>query len=244
VFWYGISGVVLVFLDFFHYAMTMFDIKKVSIFNALSDTDTKEISHYLVPETFAKKEFIFSEGDPSDWLFIVKKGKVKITKLSHEGKELILEVVSPNEIFGGIAVVRGFPYPANAVAMEDSEILKMSRKNFLSIMDRFPNLMYCMAMNIGDRIKDTHETLKNIALEKVESRIASLLIKLSDKAGEKVSEGVAITMKLTKQDIAEMVGTTVETSIRTMSKLTKAGLVIVRSGKIIIKDLAKLKSLT
>jgi len=224
--------------------MTMFDIKKVSIFNALSDTDTKEISHYLVPETFAKKEFIFSEGDPSDWLFIVKKGKVKITKLSHEGKELILEVVSPNEIFGGIAVVRGFPYPANAVAMEDSEILKMSRKNFLSIMDRFPNLMYCMAMNIGDRIKDTHETLKNIALEKVESRIASLLIKLSDKAGEKVSEGVAITMKLTKQDIAEMVGTTVETSIRTMSKLTKAGLVIVRSGKIIIKDLAKLKSLT
>jgi len=222
----------------------MFDIKKVSIFNALSDTDTKEISHYLVPETFAKKEFIFSEGDPSDWLFIVKKGKVKITKLSHEGKELILEVVSPNEIFGGIAVVRGFPYPANAVAMEDSEILKMSRKNFLSIMDRFPNLMYCMAMNIGDRIKDTHETLKNIALEKVESRIASLLIKLSDKAGEKVSEGVAITMKLTKQDIAEMVGTTVETSIRTMSKLTKAGLVIVRSGKIIIKDLAKLKSLT
>ena len=224
--------------------MTMFDIKKVSIFNALSDTDTKEISHYLVPETFAKKEFIFSEGDPSDWLFIVKKGKVKITKLSHEGKELILEVVSPNEIFGGIAVVRGFPYPANAVAMEDSEILKMSRKNFLSIMDRFPNLMYCMAMNIGDRIKDTHETLKNIALEKVESRIASLLIKLSDKAGEKVSEGFAINMKLTKQDIAEMVGTTVETSIRTMSKLTKAGLVAVKSGKIIIKDLAKLKSLT
>lgn len=224
--------------------MTMFDIKKVSIFNALSDTDTKEISHYLVPETFAKKEFIFSEGDPSDWLFIVKKGKVKITKLSNEGKELILEVVPPNEIFGGIAVVRGFPYPANAVAMEDSEILKMSRKNLLSIMDRFPNLMYCMAMNIGDRIKDTHETLKNIALEKVESRIASLLIKLSDKAGEKVSEGVAITMKLTKQDIAEMVGTTVETSIRTMSKLTKAGLVIVKSGKIIIKDLAKLKSLT
>jgi len=224
--------------------MAMFDIKKVSLFNALSAEDTKEISHYLVPETFAKKEFIFAEGDPSDWLFIVKKGKVKITKLSNEGKELILELVPPNEIFGGIAVVRGFPYPANAVAMEDSEILKMSRKNLLSIMDRFPNLMYCMAMNIGDRIKDTHETLKNIALEKVESRIASLLIKLSDKAGEKVSEGVAINMKLTKQDIAEMVGTTVETSIRTMSKLTKAGLVAVKSGKIIIKDLAKLKSLT
>ena len=224
--------------------MSMFDIKKVSIFNALSSEDIKEISRYLIPDTFTKKEFIFSEGDPSEWLFVVKKGKVKITKLSHEGKELILEIVPSHEIFGGIAVVRGFPYPANAVAMEDTEVLKMSRKNLLSVMDRFPNLMYCMAMNIGDRIKGTHETLKSIALEKVESRIASLLIKLSDKAGEKKPEGIEINMKLTKQDIAEMVGTTVETSIRTMSKLTKAGHITAKSGKIIIRDLDRLKSLT
>lgn len=224
--------------------MTMFDIKKVTIFNALSAEDAKEIARYLSPAVFSKKEFIFSEGDPSEWLYIVKKGKVKITKLSSEGKELILEIVPPNEIFGGIAVVRGFPYPANAVAMEDTEVLKMSRKNLLSILDRFPNLMYCMAMNIGDRIKGTHETLKSIALEKVESRIASLLIKLCDKAGEKLPEGIAINMKLTKQDIAEMVGTTVETSIRTMSKLAKAGLVSAKSGKIVIRDLDRLKSLT
>ena len=224
--------------------MSMFDLKKVSIFNALSSEDMKELSHYLVSGTFSKKEFVFSEGDPSEWLYIVKKGKVKITKLSTEGKELILEIVPPHEIFGGIAVVRGFPYPANAVAMEDTEVLKVSRKNLLSIMDRFPNLMYCMAMNIGDRIKGTHETLKSIALEKVESRIASLLIKLSDKAGEKLPEGIAINMKLTKQDIAEMVGTTVETSIRTMSKLTKAGHITAKSGKIIIRDLDRLKSLT
>jgi CRP/FNR family transcriptional regulator len=224
--------------------MTMFDIKKVSIFNTLTADDTKELSHYLIPESFSKKEFIFSEGDPSDWLYIVKTGKVKITKLSNEGKEIILELVPPHEIFGGIAVVRGFPYPANAVAMEDTEVLKMSRKNLLSVMDRFPNLMYCMAMNIGDRIKGSHETLKNIALEKVEARIASLLIKLSEKSGEKIAEGVAINMRLTKQDIAEMVGTTVETSIRTMSKLAKAGLVVSKSGKIIIRDIEKLKSLT
>jgi CRP-like cAMP-binding protein len=224
--------------------MAMFEIKKVSIFSTLNTEDIKELFRYLVPETYAKKESIFSEGDPSEWLYIVKIGKVKITKLSNEGKEIILEIIPPNEIFGGIAVARGFPYPANAVAMEETEILKLSRRNLLSIMDRFPDLMYSMAMNIGDRIKDTHETLKNIALEKVESRIASLLIKLSDKAGEKVPEGVAINMKLTKQDIAEMVGTTVETSIRTMSKLTKAGLVAAKSGKIIIRDLEKLKSLT
>jgi CRP/FNR family transcriptional regulator len=222
----------------------MFDILQVPIFNTLSPQDAREIHPCLISDTFAKKETIFAEGDPSDWLYIVRKGKVKITKISHEGKEIILEIISSMDFFGGIAVVRGFPYPANAVAMEDTEVLKISRKNLMSIMDRFPNLMYCMATNIGDRIKGSHETLKSIALEKVESRIASLLIKLSDKAGEKTPDGIMITMKLTKQDIAEMVGTTVETSIRTMSKLTKTGIVASKSGKIVIRDLEKLRSLT
>jgi CRP/FNR family transcriptional regulator len=222
----------------------MFDIRQVSIFSTLTSQEAKEIEPYLHTERYNKKESVFSEGDPSDWLYIVKTGKVKITKISHEGKEIILEVISPLDFFGGIAVMRGFPYPANAVAMENTELLKISRKNLLHIMDRFPGLMYCMATNIGDRIKGSHETLKSIALEKVESRIASLLIKLSDKAGEKTPEGVLINMKLTKQDIAEMVGTTVETSIRTMSKLKKAGLVSSKAGKILIRDLEKLRSLT
>jgi CRP-like cAMP-binding protein len=221
----------------------MFDIRKVSIFNTLNTQEQKEIARYLISETFRKKETVFSEGDPSEWFYIVTKGKIKITKLSQDGKELILEVISPTEFFGGIAVVRGFPYPANAVAMEDTELLKLSRKDLLSLMDRFPSLMYCMAMNIGDRIKGSHETLKSIALEKVEARIAALLLKLADKAGEKVSEGVLLQMKLTKQDIAEMVGTTVETAIRTMSKLSKAGIVTSKSGKILLRDSDKLKSL-
>ncbi len=221
----------------------MLDIRKISIFSTLNANEAKEVSHYLVPDSFRKKETIFSEGDPSEWLYIVTKGKVKITKLSHEGKEIILEIISKNDFFGGIAVVRGFPYPANAVAMEDTEVFKISRNNMMRIMDRFPNLMYCMATNIGDRIKDSHDMIKSIALEKVESRIASLLIKLSDKAGEKTPEGISINIKLTKQDIAEMVGTTVETSIRTMSKLSKLGLVTSRTGHLVIRDLERLRSL-
>jgi CRP-like cAMP-binding protein len=221
----------------------MFDIRQAPIFNTLSPNDAKEINPYLLHARFIKKETIFSEGDPSEWLYIVKKGKVKITKLSHEGKEIILEIISPMDFFGGVAVMRGFPYPANAVAMEETEVMKISRKNLLNIMDRFPNLMFCMATNIGDRIKGSHEALKSIALEKVESRMASLLIKLADKAGEKVPEGLMINMKLTKQDLAEMVGTTVETSIRTMSKFSKAGILASKAGKILIRDLAKLRSL-
>jgi CRP-like cAMP-binding protein len=222
----------------------MFDLREIPFFETLTSQEAGEISRYFINEEFRKKQLIFSEGDPSEWLFVVIRGKVKITKLSNEGKEIILEIISPLDFFGGVAVVRGFPYPANAVAMESTRTLKVSRKNLMTIMDRFPNLMFSMAVNIGDRIKGSHEMLKSIALEKVESRIASLLIKLADKAGEKTDEGMLINMNLTRQDIAEMVGTTVETSIRTTSKLSKAGILSSKAGKIVIKNLAKLRSLT
>ncbi len=221
----------------------MVDLSKISVFSTLTGPELKEVTPYLIPASVRKKEAIFSEGDPSEWFYIVTEGKVKITKLSQEGKEIILEVIHPMDFFGGLAVIRGFPYPANAVAMEDSKLLKISRSHLMRVLDRFPNLMYCMAQQVGDRMKQSHETLKSIALERVEARIASLLLKLSDKTGVKSADGVVIDMKLTKQDIAEMVGTTVETSIRTMSKLKKAGVVGEKEGKIVIKNLEKLRAL-
>lgn len=221
----------------------MVEFKKIPIFSTLSASDLEEVRPYLIHARLRKKEIIFSEGDPSDWLYIVTDGKVKITKLSRGGREIILEIISPFDFFGGVAVMRGFPYPANAIAMEDTEVFKISRSNLMRILDRFPNLMYCIAANIGDRIKGSHETLKNIAIEKVESRIAALLIKLADKAGIKVDNSIVIDLKLTKQDIAEMVGTTVETSIRTMSKFKKIGIVSEKGGRIVIRDLNNLKSL-
>lgn len=221
----------------------MFDLKKISLFNTLSEAEIKEISSYFIASSVKKKEVIFSEGDPSEWLFVVTEGKVKITKLSQEGKELILELIHPMDFFGGLAVIRGFPYPANAVAMEDSRLLRISRSNLLRVLDRFPNLMYCMAQQLGERMKQSHETLKNIALERVEARIASLLQKLSDKTGKKTGQEIVIDMKLTKQDIAEMVGTTVETSIRTMSKFKKMGIVGEKDGRIVVRDMEKLKAL-
>lgn len=221
----------------------MIELNRFSIFSTLSSSDLKEITPYIAAVSFKKREVIFSEGDPSEWFYLVVDGKVKITKLSQEGKEIILEIIPPLDFFGGLAVLRGFPYPANAIAMEDTKLLRISRSNILRILDRFPNLMYCMALQLGERMKGSHETLKNIALERVESRIASLLLKLADKAGSKAEDGIVIDIKLTKQDIAEMVGTTVETSIRTMSKLKKMNVVAEREGRIVISNLEKLRSL-
>ncbi len=220
------------------------NLKKIDLFKNLSDKELKELEPYLITTTLKKKGDIFSEGDQPEWFYIVSKGKVKITKLSHEGKEIILEIISPPDIFGGVAVLRNFPYPANAVAMEDSEIIKISRKNLMRLVDRFPNLMYCIALQLGDRMKSSYDSLKNIALERVEARIAALLLKLAGKIGIETNEGLLIDMRLTKQDVADMVGTTVETSIRTFSKFKKQGFLTDKNGKIVLKDREGLEELS
>jgi CRP-like cAMP-binding protein len=220
------------------------NLKKIELFKNLSDDELRELEPYLITAAYKKKKEIFSEGDQPEWFYIVSKGKVKITKISHEGKEIILEIISPTDIFGGVAVIRGFPYPANAVAMEDSEVIKISRKSLMRLVDRFPNLMYCIALQLGDRMKSSYDSLKNIALERVEARIAALLLKLAGKVGVETKGGLMIDMRLTKQDVADMVGTTVETSIRTFSKFKKEGLVTDANGKIVIKDRKALAGLS
>lgn len=222
----------------------MDDLQSIDFFKNLSGEELRELSAYLQRETFKKRKVIFSEGESPDWFFIVMRGKVKVTKLSHEGKEIILELISPGDIFGGVAVLRGFPYPANAIAMEDTTVIKISRRSLMRLIDRFPNLMFCIAMNLGDRMKSSYDSLKNIALERVEARIAALLLKLADKVGVKSPEGLVIDMRLTKQDVADMVGTTVETSIRTFSKMKKQKFLTESGGRIVIKNREGLEALS
>lgn len=219
-------------------------LKDMELFKHLSDEEMKELAPYLVASSHRKKETIFSEGEPPEWFYIVKSGKVKITRVSHDGKEIILELISPDDIFGGVAVLKNFPYPANAVAMETTEVVKISRRNLMRLVDRFPNLMYFIALQLGERMKSSHDTLKNIALERVEARIAALLLKLANKVGVETKQGTMIDMRLTKQDVADMVGTTVETSIRTFSKFKKQGLVTDADGRMIIRDKKGLAALS
>jgi len=219
------------------------DLKKIPIFASLGDEELKELGPYLRVEKKKKKDVIFSEGDPPDWFYIITKGRVKITKLSQDGKEIILEVIPEDDFFGGVAVIRNFKYPANAVAMDETELLKVSRQDLMKILDRFPSIMQAVFASLGSRIQDSHEAMRNIALEKVIARVAALLLKLAEKSGRKTPEGILVDLKLTKQDIAEMVGTTVETSIRTMSRLKKQGIIEEKEGKVLIKNPARLEEI-
>jgi CRP/FNR family transcriptional regulator len=194
-------------------------LEKSEVFVCLKDEEMESVKSYFDSTSYKNNETIFSEGDPHTIM----------------GKDIILEIMSPGDIFGGVAVLDNKPYPAAAQAMKSATVIKIRRHDLLAIMEQYPILKLEMVKYFSDKLRDAHEMLKNIATERVERRIASLLLKLSEKVG--VDEGGyrTIDFHLTRQDISEMVGTTVETCIRTMSKLQKNGMIKSANGKISIK---------
>ncbi len=210
-------------------------LKKSEVFSVLKDKELKQISALFEIVTYKNNETVFGEGDPSDKFFILAEGNVKILKHTVMGKDIILEIVSPGDIFGGVAVLDNKPYPATAQAMKSATVIKIRRQNLLKIMEEYPILKLEIVKYFSDKLRDAHEMLKNIATESVERRIASLLLKLSEKVGVEDSGYKQIAFPLTRQEISEMVGTTVETCIRTMSKFQKKGMIKSSNGRISIK---------
>ncbi len=215
--------------------MIIDNLKKSEIFSSLKDEELEKIGALFESIKYKNNETIFIEGDPSDKFYLVAEGSVKILKHSMMGKDIILEVISPGDIFGGVAVLDKKPFPATAQAMEQTTVIRISRQNLLRIMEEYPILKLEIVKYFSDKLRDAHEMLKNIATERVEKRIAALLLKLSEKVGIEEGDYRKIDFPLTRQEIAEMVGTTVETCIRTMSKFQKKGMIKSSNSRILIR---------
>lgn len=215
--------------------MILNTLKKSELFASLKDEELRNISKLFEEVSYKNNETIFAEGDPSDKFYLVAEGSVKVLKHTVVGKDIILEMMSPGDIFGGVAVLDRKPFPASAQAMESTKVIMISRLNLIKIMEEYPVLKLEIVKHFSDKLRDAHEMLKNIATERVEKRVASLLLKLSEKVGIKDRDYTIIDFPLTRQEISEMVGTTVETCIRTMSKLQKIGIVKSSNSRISIK---------
>lgn len=209
-------------------------LRKSEIFSHLTGDELNRIATVFEKVNFKKDDCIFWEGDPSEWFYIGCKGRIKILKHTVSGKDIILEIISPGDVFGGVAVLDRRPYPASAQAMEPAIVIRISRKTLFKIMDEYPTLTLEAVKYFSERLRNAHDMLRNIATERVEKRIASLLLKLSEKLGVVDGEAQKIDIPLTRQEIAEMVGTTVETTIRTMSKFKKQGIIKASQGKIVV----------
>ncbi len=206
------------------------------IFSSLNDDELTELAGISIEHSFMPNEFIFWDGDAPEWFYVVAEGKVKVLKHSSLGKEFIIAFFAPGEMFGEVAVFENKPYPASAQAVVETKVVGIKREDFLSFLANRPQVALRIISVLGGRLRDAQGRLRDLAGERVEQRLASVLLMLSAKLG--------LTLPFTRQEIADMVGTTTETAIRVMSHLKDRGIIRSVRGKVIILDEEKLRLLS
>jgi CRP-like cAMP-binding protein len=210
-----------------------------ALFAPLSDVERAAVERQLVQRRFEKDEYLFFEGDPAESLVFVARGRVKMIKHSESGRETILATFGPGQIVGEVGVLVGDAYPATAQALEPSTTLSLRRDEYARLVRSHPDLAWALIAELGRRLQRAHETIRSLAVEKVERRVARVLLRMANTAGERLETtgapgAVRITIPLSRQDIADMAGTVIETAIRAMSKFQKRGWIETREGHIIL----------
>jgi CRP/FNR family transcriptional regulator len=212
------------------------------VFAGLPPRELEALAGATHEQAFRAREYIFHEGDPALWLWIVKTGHVRIVRHSRAGKDVVLELLGPGEIFGGVAVIERRPYPAGAQATEPSEVVKIPADVVVGLAERQPAVVREMALLIGRRLRAAHDSVK-LSVEPVESRLAAALLRLADREGVRSRSGVELPFHLTRQSLADMSGTTVETAIRVVTRWQRDELVEDRGGRLIVRDPDALREL-
>lgn len=211
------------------------------LFSPLSKQERESIEKQLVRRSYAKGDYLFFEGDAADRVILVAKGRVKMIKQSESGRETILDTFGPGQIVGEVAVLVGDTYPATAQALEPVVTLALRRASYVELIRTHPDLALALITELGRRLERAHEAMRSLAVEKVERRIARVLLRMASVGGERREGGaVVIALPLSRQDIADMSGTVQETAIRTLSRFQKQGLIETRDGRIVLLQPHKL----
>ena len=203
-------------------------ISNTPLFCGLPENQLQEIRHIAVDRNFKKKEIIFSEGDEGKGFFVVAKGRVKIFKVSSEGKEQIFHIFGPGEPFGEVPVFSGQSFPASAEAIADSRLLFFPRTAFVELITGNPSLALNMLAVLSMRLRQFTVQVESLSLKEVPSRLAAYLVYLADEQGTKD----IVSLSIAKGQLASLLGTIPETLSRAFAKLTRQNLIEVNGRNI------------
>ena len=194
-------------------------IQTVPLFSDLSDKSLKVITNKMVARFYDKEQMILIEESAGETFFLISTGTVKITRMSDDGREVILAILGEGDFFGEMALLDGEGRSANVVALEDAEVFTLQRSDFLDILERFPKIAIHLLKELTTRIRHSDQQIESLSLSGAEQRIALVLIRLAEEMGQ-IKEGtVTIEHIPYQQDIANMAGTSRETVSRVYKML-------------------------
>ena len=219
-------------------------LRSFKVFSEVPDSRLALVARETTSLNLDRHALIWNEGDTCRYLYFVISGRIKIIKHSETGKDVIIEIYGPKDAIGETSTLVGEAYTTAAICLSPTNLLCVPRPQILDLLANVPGMALRSLRGMARRQRMLMQKIKELAAGGVEYRIAHLLLKLADRIGEKPTvDGIAIPIVLSRQDIADLVGTTVETAIRVMSRWRKMNIVTNDKRGILIRDRDTLEDL-
>ena len=212
------------------------DARTLGMFAALSDAQLDRVWSGASRRGYRSGEAVFEQGDEARHFFVLLSGRLRVTQVTAEGQQVIVRMVNPGDLFGIAKALRRTDYPGTATAVLDSAAVAWPMSRWSQLVQDFPGFATGAMQTMGERLQEAHTRMRELATEEVERRVAHAVLRLGNQAGRKEPAGIRIDFPISKQDIAEMTGTTLHTVSRILSAWEAAGLVESGRQKLLLKN--------
>lgn len=217
-------------------------VHSLPMFRGLPAGEKRALEAISTVRDLEKGAVLWNAGDAPDSLTLIIQGRVKIVRHGNSG-DVILEIFGQGEPVGAVAVYNRMRYPASAVAMESTSVLTMPASEYFALLERHPDLAKSLVSELTRLYIALSRKLEDARQQRVEARIAQLFVGLAERMGRPGSEGVVIPMRLSRQEVAEMIGTTVESAIRVLSRWGRTGVLLTGQRDFVIPSLDELRNI-
>lgn len=218
-----------------NFEIAVHDLQRVPFFTGLSISELEAVLEAGQVKSAPAGSFLFYQDDQVTHIYVLAEGRIKLTQLSADGQQVIMRVATPWMMIAAIGLVEGAVYPVSAEVAEDSHVLAWSQSEMMAMLERFPALSRNALKVLAGHVREFQDRYRELATERVERRVARTVIRLASQTGKKTPEGVLLDLPLTRQDLAEMSGTTLFTVSRILSQWESDGLIITGREKVIIR---------
>jgi CRP/FNR family transcriptional regulator len=218
-------------------------LRAVPLFRDFDQAELSEVAQLVTTRRLGKHQTIFREGDPGQTFYLILSGSVAIYRNAPDGRETILSILKERDFFGEMSIFDTAVRAASVRTLTEVEIGVIERDDFLALIDRSPRIGRLLVIALSERLRAANKLISATTSQDIRSRLASLLLNLAANFGEPAPAGTRITLRLTNQEMANMIGTTRETVNRTLNRFWDERLIDMRTAHVVVVEFEKLKAM-
>ena len=216
-------------------------LRRAPLFASLDDQAFAALTEELTEVDLSRGSTLFHEGDPGDQLYFIISGKIKLGRTAPDGRESLVAIMGPGELFGEMALFDPSPRSTSATAVSETRLAGLKHENLKKVIERSPDVSAQLLQALARRLRRTNESLADLVFSDVPGRVAKALLDLADRFGRPATDGILVAHELTQEELAPLVGASRETVNKALAEFVQRGWIRLEARAVVILDLQRLK---